>query len=126
MKPDTVFHGEVLRVPPTPRRHSIDVDEATEELIRLVNTRNAHKVSQWLRRKLNQFLDEELEVLASHVLSEMELPYDFPEVKSPLLRGDYDAGLAQLTSRLRRKFAKLLRDHQRGEDDEFFDNCVVE
>lgn len=125
MKADSVL---TRRVPPSPisGRHRLDVDEATAELIRLAQTRSAYNVSQWLRRKLNQFLDEELEVLASHVLSDMELPYDFPEVKGPILRGEYDKGLAQLTSRLRRRFAKLLRDHQRSEDDDFYDSCVVE
>lgn len=102
------------------------VNEDIAELVELVQRKTPGHVAQWLRNRLNQHLDEELEVLATHVLAEMELPTDFPEVRGPLLRGNYDEGLRQLTSRLRRRFAKLLRDHQRGEDDEFYDACTVE
>lgn len=102
------------------------VREEVAELIQLVETKSPSQVSQWLRRRLNQYLDEELEVLATHVLAEMDLPHNLPEVRGPLFRGEYERGLDALVSRLRRRFAKLLRDHQRGEDDAFYDSCVVE
>lgn len=114
----------------SPRRRSRTrsnelVRQEVDELLKLAN-KSPHQVALWLRRKMNQHLDEELEVLATHVLSELELPHDFPEVRGHLFRGNYEMGLDQLVSRLRRKFAKLLRDHQRGEDDDFYDSCIVE
>lgn len=113
--------------PRKPRLRMEEVERSeVEELIHLARTKHSVHVSQWLRRRLNRFLDEELEVLATHVLSELELPHDMAEVRGPLYRGDYDKGLDLLVSRLRRKFAKTLRDHQRGEDDDFYDSCIME
>jgi hypothetical protein len=100
-------------------------EEDVREFLKLAS-KSYSLAAQWLRRRLNQYLDEELELLATHVLSEMELPHNYPEVLSRLYRGDYEEGLQRLVSRLRRKFAKLLRDHQRSEDDSFHDSCIAE
>jgi hypothetical protein len=108
-----------------PPRVMEETREDVEELVNLVQ-RKPWLVQKWLQRRLNKHLDEELEVLASYVLSEMSLRHDYPEVLGPIYRGDYESGLSALVSRLRRQFAKLLRDHQRGEDDDFLDSCIVE
>jgi len=101
------------------------VPEDIRQLMRLATTKEAHVISQWLRRKMNEHLDEELEVLASHVLSEMDFDPNIPEVMGPMGRGDTRAGLAALISRMKRKVAKLLRDHQRSENDDFLDEVQV-
>lgn len=95
------------------------------QLIKIATTKEAHLVSQWLRRKVNTHLDEELELLASHVLSEAEFDIRVPEVLGPYNRGNLDGALAAAVSRMKRKFAKLLRDHQRSENDDFLDDVQV-
>lgn len=116
---------------PTPRRRQrIRTPEAVSddvlEFIEVAKKKEPHLVAQALRRKLNESLDEELEVLATHVLSEAVFDIHVPEVLGPMGRGDRDGALHAAVSRMRRKFAKMLRDHQRSESDNFYDECVHE
>jgi len=96
------------------------------ELYKVAGTREPHVFAQMLRRRMNLFLDEELETLATWVLSEADFDTSIPEVQGPLTRGEPDKALAALISRMRRRFAKALRDHQRSESDDFYDDCIVE
>lgn len=102
------------------------VGEDVLNLIRLAQTRDPHVFAQQLSRKMNQFLDDELEALATWVLSADEFATNIPEVVGLLGRGDHEGAMAALSSRMRRRFAKALRDHQRSEADDFYDDCVVE
>lgn len=95
-------------------------------LIELAKTRDAHVFAQAFRRRLNQFLDDELETLATWVLSEAQFDVHVPEVMGPLGKGQPEVAMEALVSRMRRRFAKTLRDHQRSETDDFYDDCLVE
>lgn len=105
-------------------------DPASPELKHLINvarTKDHSAVAGWLQRKLNMHMDEELEVLATYVLGEAVFDVaSLPEVMGPLGRGDKELAMAMLVSRMRRKFAKLLRDHKRGETDDFLDNVATQ
>lgn len=122
---------QVTPVPLRPRaaraaRAPQPIPDDIAQLMKVAREKEPHLVAQFLRRKLNAHLDDELEVLASHVLSEADFDTRIPEVMGPLNRGDTDGAMLALVSRMRRKFAKMLRDHQRGESDDFFDDCLVE
>ena len=99
----------------------------SRQLIELAKSRDPVSFEQALTRHINSILDSELENLATYILSDREFDnVNHPEVRGPMGRGDSVGALMALTSRMRRKFAKALRDHQRGEDDVFTDQCLVE
>ena len=97
------------------------VTEETMSFIKLARTKDPVVVEQNLTRRITDAVDEELESLATHVLSSPDFDDVFqPEVLGPLHRGDGVSALKALSSRLRRRFAKLLRDSQYGEDETFY------
>lgn len=110
-----------------PTHRAEQVPEEVTNLIKTATTKEPGVVAQWLRRKLNAHMDEELEVLASHVLSEagFEDVLELPEVRGPMGRGDTETAARAIISRMKRKFAKLLRDHERSENDDFLDEVQV-
>lgn len=89
------------------------VTDDTKTLIDMVKTKDEVSVEQHLTRRMNKALNGELELLASHVLCDAQFDdVNLPEVLGPLGRGDGVGALKALCSRMRRRFAKLLRDHQ--------------
>lgn len=104
------------------------VSPEVEEFIRLVKAdKPPYLIGQWLSQWLNRKLDSELELLASTTLSmDLDDILKDPAALGCLYRGNYQPGLQHLASRMRRRFAKLLRDHQRSDKDLFIDNCEVE
>lgn len=108
-------------------RRPVAVSEDVHELVRLVQQRTPQDVAYWLHRYVSQKVDEELETLATFFLSN-----DFgdiassSEVKALLSRGRYDGAIELALSRMRRRTSKVLRDHQRSEDDAFLDSCVAD
>lgn len=103
--------------------------QVTQEVLDFIEfvrqERPPYVIGQWLSQYIARKLDAELELLASHVLL-LEADISDPQIQGPISRGNTREGLQQLQSRMRRKFAKLLRDHQRADDDLFTDQCVVE
>ncbi len=115
----------------TGRRPTRPTDYITAEVQTLIDTvknKEPHLVAQHLRRQMNSHLDEELEVLATFVLSspDFDAVVDLPEVIGPLGRGQPETAMRALVSRMRRKVAKMLRDHQRGEADDFLDDVAIQ
>lgn len=110
-----------------PTHRAEQVPDEVLSLIRIAQDKEPQHVAQWLRRKLNAHLDEELEVLATHVLSEADFEevLTLAEVRGPLSRNDTDTAIRAVVSRMKRKFAKLLRDHERSENDDFLDTVQV-
>lgn len=106
--------------------HVEAVGEDVLALITLAQTRDAHTFATQLHLKMGQYLDDELEALATWVLSADDFEVRTPDVMGPLNRGDTEGALKAICSRMRRRFAKALRDHQRSEADEFYDGCMVE
>lgn len=105
------------------------VSPEVEEFIALARegTKPPYIIGHWLSQWLNRRLDAELELLASAALSlEMDDLLQDSAVLAALRRGRYDEGLHQLMSRCRRRFAKLLRDHQRAEDDDSVDAAELD
>ncbi len=111
-------------------RHRVQlVAPEVEEFIRLAQegTKPPYIIGQWMTQWLSRRLDTELELLASTALSmELDDLMRDPAVMGALQRGRYEEGLRQLMSRCRRRFAKLLRDHQRADDDDFLDAAEVD
>lgn len=102
------------------------ISDSVKQLIFLAKERDATVFSNALQNRLNQYLDEELEVLATWVLSVADFDHRVPEVLGPLGRGEHEQAMQALCSRMKRRFAKALRDHQRSEADDFYDSCTVE
>ncbi len=83
------------------------------------------QIDAWLQAYVDKRVDAELEFLASHVLS---LDFDVPaEIRGVGSRGGVylDQSFQLLVSRMRRRFSKLLRDHQRRDDDAAVDSTEV-
>ena len=119
--------GETKRRYSTGRRDRVQqVSPEVEDLIKMVTSgRPPYIIGQYLSDLFNRKLDAELELLASHAL-QIEMDLKDPAVLTPIHRGQPHEALLQLQSRMRRKFAKMLRDHQRADDDLFTDQCIVE
>lgn len=108
-------------------RRPVAVSEDVHELIRLALHRTPQDVAYWLHRYVSQKVDEELETLATYFLSsDFDDIAGAPEVKALLGRGRYEGAIELAMSRLRRRTSKVLRDHQRSEDDAFLDSCVAD
>lgn len=124
----------MLQLVPTPRlsggrkpRRPVPVSEDVLELIRLVQQRTPQDVAYWLYRYVGAKVDDELETLATHFLTEDFLDIaQSAEVQALLSKGRALEAIALAMSRLRRRTSKVLRDHQRSEDDAFLDSCVQE
>ena len=109
-----------------PSRRNAQVRPETEELVLLVvQDKPLEQIDTWLFQILAARSDAELELLASHILT-MSLEQDVPEARAAVSRGHLEEAFALLGSRMRRRVAKLLRDHQRSEDDAFLDMCSVD
>jgi hypothetical protein len=99
--------------------------EAAYELMLLAREDRPMQIDTWLQAHVDKRIDAELEFLASHVLSlDFEVPGEIRGVGSR--GGSYlDDAFQLLISRMRRRFSKLLRDHQRRDDDHLVDSTEV-
>ena len=106
-------------------RRPVPVTDEVNALVKVAKDRPPQDVAYWLYRYTNQKVDDELETLATFFLSEgFEDILAGTEVKALIVRGQFlEAGRVAM-SRLRRRTAKTLRDHQRSADDALLDACV--
>jgi hypothetical protein len=103
------------------------VSPAVEVLVDIAQKRTPQDVAYWLYRYVGERLDEELETLATHFLSEgFEDIVQSQEVSSLITRGRPHEAVRVALSRSRRRTSKVLRDHQRSDEDAFLDSCVEE
>lgn len=91
------------------------VPDEVSHLINVVKAGPPQNVSAWLSNYVEENVSRELELIATHILSTNTLHSDFVEVNAAISRGLVQDGLDLLVSRLRRRMAKILRDHQRVE-----------
>ena len=106
--------GRPTKSPDVPTVYAFEVEL-------LVKNGNLGKVDTWLKKHADKQLDAELELLASFILaSSFPVPQ---ELRSLAARGGthLDDAFAELISRMKRRFAKTLRDHQRSDDDDIVD-----
>lgn len=66
---------------------------------------------------IDAVMNDELELLAEHAL-QMTVEMTEPAVFGPASRGDARTAVEQALSIMRRRLAKLLRDHQRNVEEE--------
>ena len=124
----------MLQHVPTPRlsggrkpRRPVPVSQDVTTLIQIARERSPQDVAYWLYRYVGSKVDDELEALATHFLAEDFLDIaQGPEVQALLSKGRSLEAITVAMSRLRRRTSKVLRDHQRSEDDAFLDSCVQE
>jgi glycogen debranching enzyme len=75
-------------------------------------------------RMVNHGIEDVLVPLAFDFGADFADIFQAHEVKTLLSQGRVGDGLRMAMSRMRRRTAKVLRDHQRSEDDAFLDSCV--
>lgn len=108
-----------------PKRPRNKVGPASKDIQDFLNaTKTPYNIERLLQQYGNKLLDEELEVLSTEVLRMDVNVDDFAEVWGPMHRGQPKVAMNALVSRMRRRFSKLLLDHQRGELDLFLDAAV--
>lgn len=120
--------GRRHRVVSGPRpKGLVEVPDEVRHIIRIVKERSCPEavLVEWLGNYVNERLDEELELLATHVLT-VEFEWRVPEVQGAMYRGQPDLAFQHLMSRMRRRFAKILRDHQRSDVDTFLDEAEMD
>lgn len=98
-----------------PSPHVPEASLSAEELVKRICTSSAsmHNKAITLQLYFDAMLNEELELLATHTLLEMEIDARVPFIQGAISRGDLNGIVSATVSVCRRKFAKLLRDHER-------------
>lgn len=99
---------------PGPSEKVPEVSISSVELVKKLEASDAsvHNKATTVQLYFDALLNDELELLATHVLG-LEINSDEPFIQGPLTRGDCRGVVAATVSLCRRRFAKILRDHQR-------------
>lgn len=106
--------GEALM--PGPSAKVPEVSLTAFELVKKICSSDAstHNKATMVQLYFDAAMNEELELLATHVLGPgLEIDASAPYIQGPVSRGDCRETVKATVSLCRRRFAKILRDHQR-------------
>ena len=99
--------------------HDRDVTLDTLNLLKRLKseTTNDYEKAAVLQRYVDRLLNEELELLATSMMDIPCEPDEETRLAGPVLRGNWRQVALEVASFMRRRAAKILRDHQREEEE---------